>query len=150
MNVDFDTNNYKDNRQPDLKMPVMAEHLIKWGWVKNILQANIFLLIFAVILLGVSGSYFFITKIAYSDSNDSEANIFVSSLPIKDYIKRNISDLSPIKAVLGGTFYVTNVEIHNGRGFVNYEDGHNAFVADFKYTSDPTNGIEINSFVLRK
>ena len=149
MIVEFDTNNYKDNRQPELRMPIMAEHLMKWGWVKNIFEANVFLVIFAMILIGVSGSYFFITQIAYSNSDDLVLRPFVSSLNIKDYISRNISELSPVKSELGGTFYVTKIEVHKVKGIVNYEDGHRAYVADFIYTSDPSTGIDIKSFVIR-
>src|SRR3989338_139616 len=55
-------------------------------------------------------------------------------LSVKSYVSQNISNLSPEKAVLGGTFYVTEITVEEGRGVVQYEDGHIALVADFTYT----------------
>jgi hypothetical protein len=68
-------------------------------------------------------------------------------MDIESYVKNNISELSPIKEQLGGTFYVTAIEVKDvalggiaqgtsareGSGTVSYEDGHNAYTADFKY-----------------
>jgi len=65
---------------------------------------------------------------------------------INQYIADNISRLAPEPAQLGGTFYVTSIEATDGKGVVSYEDGHNAYTADFTYTIDP---ISITSFVLR-
>jgi hypothetical protein len=67
-------------------------------------------------------------------------------MDIETYVRQNISALSPEPEVLGGTFYVTKIEAANGRGEVEYEDGHNAFKADFTYTIDPDRGITITSF----
>lgn len=71
-------------------------------------------------------------------------------MSIETYISQNISTLSPIAASLGGTFYVTGVKVDGGYGTVNYEDGHNAYIADFTYTANDLDGININSFVIRK
>lgn len=65
---------------------------------------------------------------------------------IEEYVAKNISTLSTEPAQLGGTFYVTSVEAKDGSGMVSYEDGHNAYVADFTYTSEP---LSITSFVIR-
>lgn len=41
------------------------------------------------------------------------------------YIRANVSDLSPTPAVLGGTFYVTDIEWEDDdTAIVSYEDGH--------------------------
>lgn len=41
------------------------------------------------------------------------------------YIRANVSDLSPTPAVLGGTFYVTDIEWQDDdTAIVSYEDGH--------------------------
>lgn len=71
-------------------------------------------------------------------------------MSIESYVTQNISALSPEKEVLGGTFYVTEIEAAEGRGVVKYEDGHIALVADFTYTMSDREGIRITSFVVRK
>ncbi len=71
-------------------------------------------------------------------------------MSIEDYVRSNISKLSSEKEVLGGTFYVTEIEAQDGAGAVSYEDGHNAFTADFTYTTDENKGHTINTFVVRK
>ena len=45
-------------------------------------------------------------------------------MSIESYVSQNISELSPEKAVLGGTFYVTEIQVADGKGTVEYEDGH--------------------------
>lgn len=73
------------------------------------------------------------------------------TMSIEEYVRQNISELSPEPEVLGGTFYVTEIEAGNGKGVVSYEDGHNAYTADFTYTIEPEHGaITINSFVVRR
>ncbi|HEX2792613.1 MAG TPA: hypothetical protein VHO23_02765 [Candidatus Paceibacterota bacterium] len=64
------------------------------------------------------------------------------------YVRANIGQLSPTPPVLGGTFYVTEIEAENGAGTVAYEDGHVAFTADFAYALTDK-GISISSFVIR-
>ena len=76
-------------------------------------------------------------------------------MSIESYVTQNISALSPEKAVLGGTFYVTKVTVSNegageGTGVVEYEDGHIALTADFTYSVDDQSGITIKSFKLRQ
>lgn len=65
---------------------------------------------------------------------------------IEQYVRDNISTLSPEPEVLGGTYYVTSIEAKDGNGVVSYEDGHNAYTADFTYTINP---LSIDSFVIR-
>lgn len=58
------------------------------------------------------------------------------------YIRSHISELSTENAVLGGTFYVTDIEWqNNGTALVSYEDGHIALqgIAHVR-----TNGAEVN------
>src|SRR5574344_381842 len=48
----------------------------------------------------------------------------------EDYLKTNISQLSKTKAVLGGTFFVTEIKwLPNRVAIVSYEDGHIALKA---------------------
>ncbi|HRH25807.1 MAG TPA: hypothetical protein PLD99_02595 [Parcubacteria group bacterium] len=70
-------------------------------------------------------------------------------MSVESYVSQNISELSPIKEVLGGKFYVTDIEVLDGRGTVSYEDGHIAYTADFSYTSSDRTGHNITSFVIR-
>lgn len=70
-------------------------------------------------------------------------------MSIDNYVKLYISELSPVPEVLGGRFYVTSVETKNGKGVVSYEDGHNAYTADFEFTSNEETGVNVTSFVVR-
>ena len=69
-------------------------------------------------------------------------------MSIESYVSQNISTLSPITATMGGTFYVTGVKAEGGYGTVNYEDGHNAYMADFTFTATDRDGIMVTSFVI--
>jgi len=69
-------------------------------------------------------------------------------MDIESYVRQNISQLSPEPAVLGGTFYVTDIQTDGDSGTVSYEDGHIALVADFTYLIDKY-GITISSFEVR-
>ena len=71
-------------------------------------------------------------------------------LSVKSYVSQNISNLSPEKAVLGGTFYVTEIRADGSEGVVYYEDGHIALVADFTYSVSGDGDVEVNSFTVRR
>ncbi len=62
------------------------------------------------------------------------------------YINKNISKLSPEKETQGGTFYLTNITADAGTGTVSYEDGHNAYTADFTYEFSDSGEVTITSF----
>lgn len=70
-------------------------------------------------------------------------------MTIENYIAMQISELSPVKEQLGGRFYVTSIQAADGHGVVSYEDGHNAYTADFTYTSSDQTGYTITSFEVR-
>ncbi len=70
-------------------------------------------------------------------------------MSIESYVTQNISELSPIKESVGGTFYVTDIKAENGVGVVSYEDGHNAYTADFTYEMNDSTGIKITTFIIR-
>ena len=72
-------------------------------------------------------------------------------MSVEDYVRANISTISPEKEVLGGTFYVTEISVgEDGTGSVAYEDGHNAYEADFTWKREPNHGaLTITSFTLR-
>lgn len=70
-------------------------------------------------------------------------------MDIETYVKQNIRTLSPLKETVGGTFYVTEIESDGGTGTVEYEDGHNAYTADFTYIVDANGKPTIDTFVIR-
>ncbi|MCL5666290.1 MAG: immunoglobulin domain-containing protein [Patescibacteria group bacterium] len=54
---------------------------------------------------------------------------------LKNYLRDNLSALSPEKEVLGGKFYVADLKvISSTKAEVTYEDGHNQFRAQFNYS----------------
>lgn len=57
---------------------------------------------------------------------------------IESYLKTNIAQLSPVKAVLGGTWYVIGVtsDLKSNSGVVVYEDGHVQEKKNFTYIAN--------------
>src|SRR5690606_14288721 len=93
----------------------------------------------------------------YASESDSElvravavtfqkAEVTSSETEVETYVSENISELSPIKEQVGGTFYVTSISTENGTGVVGYEDGHNAYTADITYERDEQGNVNITSF----
>lgn len=78
------------------------------------------------------------------ESQTSEQNT------VEQYVSENISELSPVNEQLGGTFYVTRIDTENGTGMVEYEDGHNAYIADFTYERDEQGNVSITYFDVRE
>ncbi len=53
---------------------------------------------------------------------------------LENYIKANLSTLSPAPEVLGGKFYLTEFIINGpDTAQISYEDGHNSFSAEITY-----------------
>ncbi len=71
-----------------------------------------------------------LTDISCTDLNEHEN--------VESYLRKNISTLSPTKAVLGGMWYVVSytVDVANNSGNVVYEDGHIQEKKSFSYTTD--------------
>ena len=64
---------------------------------------------------------------------------------IKEYIKKNISDLSPKEAVLGGNFYITKIDFeYPNLVLIEYEDGHIALKASANFKIENGNPKIIN------
>lgn len=63
---------------------------------------------------------------------------------VNNYIRKNITNLSTIPAVLGGTWYVVSVDImpFENKGIVIYEDGHIREKKSFTYTLDSFSGVQ--------
>jgi hypothetical protein len=99
------------------------------------------LLIIAIIVIIIGVLYFINKKEAIApavvppvvtDTNLAE------KVNVESYLRANISKLSPIKAVLGGTWYVVSdtVDLVKNSGTVVYEDGHIQEVKNFSYTTN--------------
>jgi hypothetical protein len=105
---------------------------------------NRILIILLVALAAIGGYIYFAPHVeAPGDVTENRRVMNVES-----YVRQNISALSPGKEVLGGTFYVTEISSADGHGTVSYEDGHNAYTADFTYFADQY-GVSISSFEVR-
>ncbi|MBU0999004.1 hypothetical protein KKG24_01700 [Patescibacteria group bacterium] len=61
---------------------------------------------------------------------------FIKRTNIENYLQDNISELSPVKAILGGTWYVVSItlDLIKNYGTVIYEDGHIQEKKNFTYT----------------
>jgi len=69
-------------------------------------------------------------------------------LKLNKYLQENISQLSPEKEVLGGKFYITNIEYKNSdQALIEYEDGHIALKAEITFKIENEN-ITITNFKL--
>lgn len=68
---------------------------------------------------------------------------------VEAYVAANISTLSPMPEVLGGTFYITAIEAADGAGTVSYEDGHVAYTADFTYSFREDGSVSVDTFTVR-
>lgn len=69
---------------------------------------------------------------------------------VAEYIRENINELSPDKAVLGGTFMVESIDFEDPNNCtVAYEDGHIALSAEVNFDILPSNEIVINSFQVK-
>lgn len=57
-------------------------------------------------------------------------------LAVEQYIRAQINQIAPKKATLGGTWYVTSIDINptNHTALVSYEDGHALVKTTFEYT----------------
>ena len=114
-------------------------------------------IILIAILIVIGGIWFFRdgemaddnTTPTTTSTNTAGTNV----MSIEDYVKENIVGLSNeagTPEVLGGKFYVTKLEANGGTVVVNYEDGHNAYVADFTYSTDAKGVITPKTFKIRK
>lgn len=83
-------------------------------------------------------------------SKQEQAPLADRVMSVKNYVRDNISQLSTEKEELGGTFYVTDISVSANSGVVKYEDGHNAFVADFTFVIDDRGNVDLQTFVVRR
>ena len=90
-----------------------------------------------------------IDEIICSNKTSEEVSTDESNL-VGDYIKENISILSPKDPVLGGSFYVTEINfVSPGIAIINYEDGHIALEAQVEYEVE-SGDVIINKFNIQE
>lgn len=96
------------------------------------------------------GGFFALNGYIYNEKQSNELSQEQRETLVAGYIEKNISELSPESEVLGGTFYVTNIEFTGtNSGTVDYEDGHIALIADFEYSITEEDGIEVELSTVR-
>ena len=119
--------------------------------MKNKLKKNTFrelkkitlLLLILLISITLTGCIF------KKQSTKTEISIEEQKL-VTDYMKENISELSPEKEILGGKFYITDVYFKNLKNaVVSYEDGHVSMTANVEFKIN-NKEVEIISFELVK
>lgn len=89
---------------------------------------------------------------ARSDFSSREEckKIMAERIEFENYVRNNISELSPEKEVLGGKFYVTKIEwADDNNGIVEYEDGHIVFKAKFNIAMEGS-GVFVYFFEIIK
>ncbi|MDQ3245198.1 MAG: hypothetical protein M3P22_02565 [bacterium] len=106
---------------------------------------------FGEMVQGAGGVYLYKdpTKISYNlDLTDVSCSDLEEREAVIEYLNKNITKLSPTKAVLGGTWYIvsSSVNIQNNSGSVTYEDGHIQEKRNFTYTTSPQNTITQMNF----
>lgn len=76
---------------------------------------------------------------------------FENKLILSEYLMNNISVISPIKEVLGGKFFITNLDCRNSNLCeVEYEDGHILLKASFNYSIGVEKIVMIENFKIIK
>lgn len=79
-------------------------------------------------------------EIAYTEAD---------KLEFENFINENINALSPEPAVLGGSFYVTNIDwTYPNIALINYEDGHVAYHAEIQLSFNENGQVILDSFTL--
>lgn len=103
------------------------------------------LLVLLIFGIGIYLAYIY----TFSEGNGGEKILAApisedSRVAVESYIRTNISKLSTEPEVLGGKFYLTAITfVSDTMAFVEYEDGHNAFVSEVKFFLDQKGGVHI-------
>jgi len=102
------------------------------------------ILTIAILLVVILGFFYFLKKkeaiapvVVPPVVTDMNLDL-VERASVESYLKENISELSPVKAVLGGTWYVVSstINLEKNSGTVTYEDGHIQEKKNFSYTTN--------------
>ena len=102
----------------------------------------------AFVVVVVVAIAFNVTRKANVDSPQDTLPIVVSEedkVLVENYIRKNIARLAPENPVLGGSWYVTEVNVNSTSrtGTFVYEDGHIQGVAEFRFTKNQSNLLSI-------
>jgi hypothetical protein len=104
---------------------------------------------FIIILIAIIIVGFLIWQKGSPEIKNPELTLTEKQELVEEYLRENISELSPEKEVLGGNFYVTNIEfVANDSCLVDYEDGHIALRAEVNFQILENNQIDIIAFNL--
>ena len=131
--------------------------------MKNCYSKEKGLLIFSILVLISVILFFFFqnqkqqnTSIGESDSSIIENEVEIGDTNkltieeqeiISEYLKENISELSPEKEVLGGKFYITSIDFLSDQKIIaEYEDGHIALKAEIDFEYLDSENIVIKNF----
>jgi len=106
------------------------------------------LIVILVVVVVVFGTMYFSSKekvVAPNEEMTQEDKNIKESTNVEKYLRENISTLSPVPAVLGGTWYVVSVvtDINTNSGVVVYEDGHIQEKRNFSYEVDGNINVTI-------
>src|SRR3989338_6884838 len=107
-------------------------------------------LILIILLAAIAGVFYFANKqaVAPDVTPPVQSDSMAEKASVESYLRANIVQLSPVPAVLGGTWYVVSVEVNTdmNTGTVEYEDGHISEKRDFSYTT--SGGTEVASLTI--
>lgn len=110
---------------------------------KNFKILAIFLIIAALVFLAIN----LFAKKEVTNNYENQIDIVSQQNLFSSYIEENINEVSIEPAVLGGTFYVTNIEfLEDNIALVDYEDGHIALQAIISFILDEKEDLTITSF----
>lgn len=103
---------------------------------------------FGEMVLKADGTYVYKDpkKIAYNLSlMDVACSDLIERVNVETYLQDNITELSPVKAVLGGKWYIVyaTIDLAKNSGVVVYEDGHVQEKKNFTYTTNEKSEIVI-------
>ncbi|MFA5936596.1 MAG: hypothetical protein WC822_01820 [Candidatus Paceibacterota bacterium] len=98
-----------------------------------------------VVLVVVVAFFVFKNKETEIIENPSVSQSTQEKLIVEKYIRDNVKTIVPEKPVLGGSWYITSVEINPSMktGMMTYEDGHIQGNKNFSYTIN-NNEVLIN------
>ena len=103
------------------------------------------ILILVILLAAIAGVFYFANKPAVAPGVTSpvQSDPVAERTSVENYLRANIVQLSPVPAVLGGTWYVVEVTVNTdtNTGTVEYEDGHINEKRNFSYTTDSRSAI---------
>jgi len=107
-------------------------------------MSKILLVVVVMIAVFFGGFLFFSSYSLNEKQGEQELTQAQKEDLVTRYLEVNISNLSTESEVLGGTFYVTNIKFNDmNSGIIEYEDGHIARVAGFKYAISEDREVDV-------